>query len=178
MREKSAEEAGPVSSGDRRKSGSGGGRRGSNEVTSVKTPRGQRDSEASCCQAENIMPCVQNSFDGGQKDCVSFHEAKEKTHINSVIIGHVVQDAYKIDGTGTVPVETAVLNPQHGGHLAPASDTNEVQSLGMHHEALREALPGDSVGFSVEKVSIKDVCHGTILMVTVTMTYRWKQLTS
>ncbi|KAG5215606.1 hypothetical protein JEQ12_001182 [Ovis aries] len=88
------------------------------------------------------------------------------------------QDAYKIDGTGTVPVETAVLNPQHGGHLAPASDTNEVQSLGMHHEALREALPGDSVGFSVEKVSIKDVCHGTILMVTVTMTYRWKQLTS
>lgn len=75
-------------------------------------------------------------------------------------------------------METAVLNPQHSGHLAPASDTNEVQSLGMHHEALREALPGDSVGFSVEKVSIKDVCHGTILMATVTMTYRWKQLTS
>lgn len=78
------------------------------------------------------------------------------------------------------PLETAVLNPQHGWSLlAPASDTNEVQSLGMHHEALREALPGDSVvGFSVEKVSIKDVCYGTILMVTVTMTYRWKQLTS
>lgn len=60
-------------------------------------------------------------------------------------------------------METAVLSPQHGGHLAPARDTDEVQSLGMHHEASGEALPGDSRGFSVETVSIKDVCHGTIL---------------
>ena len=29
---------------------------------------------------------------------------------------------------------------------------------------MKEALPGESVGFSVEKVSIKDVCHGVILM--------------
>ena len=31
-------------------------------------------------------------------------------------------------------METAVLNPQHDGHLAPGSDTNEVQSHGIHHE--------------------------------------------
>lgn len=60
-------------------------------------------------------------------------------------------------------METAVLSPQHGGHLAPARDTDEVQSLGMHREASGEALPGDSRGFSVETVSIKAVCHGTIL---------------
>ena len=47
--------------------------------------------------------------------------------------------------------------------MAPARDTNEVQSLGTHREALGEALPGDLVGFSVETVSIKDVCHGAIL---------------
>ena len=32
----------------------------------------------------------------------------------------------------------------------------------MHHEALSEALPGDSVGFSVKNVSVKDVLHGNV----------------
>ncbi|MBZ3872227.1 Elongation factor 1-alpha 1 [Sciurus carolinensis] len=32
----------------------------------------------------------------------------------------------------------------------------------MYHEALSEALPGDHVGFDVNKVSVKDVRHGSV----------------
>ena len=32
----------------------------------------------------------------------------------------------------------------------------------MHHEALREALPGDNVGFNVKNVSVKDVRRGNV----------------
>lgn len=46
--------------------------------------------------------------------------------------------------------------------FAPVSVTTEVKSVGMHHGAVREALPGDSVGVHVRKVSVKDVCHGNV----------------
>ena len=32
----------------------------------------------------------------------------------------------------------------------------------MHHEALSEALPGDTVGFNVKNVSVKDVRRGNV----------------
>ncbi|KAK1338668.1 hypothetical protein QTO34_019323 [Cnephaeus nilssonii] len=36
--------------------------------------------------------------------------------------------------------------------------TTEVKAIEMHHEALLEALPGDSV----KNMSVKDVCHGNV----------------
>ena len=36
---------------------------------------------------------------------------------------------------------------------------------------MREALPGESVGFSVEKVTITDVCHGAILMLLLLLSH-------
>ena len=32
----------------------------------------------------------------------------------------------------------------------------------MHHETLTEALPGDSVGFNVKNVSVKDIRRGNV----------------
>ncbi|KAF3819721.1 hypothetical protein GH733_015230 [Mirounga leonina] len=76
-----------------------------------------------------------------------------------------LQDVYKIGGIGTVPVgrvETGVLKPGMVVTFAPVNVTAEVKSVEMHHEALSEALPGDSVGFSVKNVSVKDVRCGNV----------------
>nr|XP_037859693.1 elongation factor 1-alpha 1-like [Chlorocebus sabaeus] len=76
-----------------------------------------------------------------------------------------LQDVYKIGGIGTVPVgrvETGVLKPSMVVTFAPVNVTTEVKSVEMHHEVLNEALPGDSVGFNVKNVSVKDVCHGNV----------------
>ncbi|KAM5271730.1 LOW QUALITY PROTEIN: elongation factor 1-alpha 1-like [Ctenodactylus gundi] len=71
-----------------------------------------------------------------------------------------LQDVYKTGGIGTVPagrVQTGVLTPGMVITFAPVNVTTEVKSVEMCHEALSEALPGDSVGFDVKKVSVKDV---------------------
>ncbi|XP_043747407.1 elongation factor 1-alpha 1-like [Cervus elaphus] len=76
-----------------------------------------------------------------------------------------LQDVYKIAGIGTVPVgrvETGVLKPGMVVTFPPVNVTTEVKSVEMHHEALREALPGDSVGFNVKNVSVKDVRRGNV----------------
>ncbi|KAI4584170.1 hypothetical protein MJG53_007449 [Ovis ammon polii x Ovis aries] len=73
-----------------------------------------------------------------------------------------LQDVYKIGGIGTVPVgrvETGVLRLAMVVTYAPVSVTTEVKSVEMHHEALRETLPGDNVSFNVKNVSVKDVRH-------------------
>ncbi|KAB0398012.1 hypothetical protein E2I00_001017 [Balaenoptera physalus] len=69
---------------------------------------------------------------------------------------------YKIDGIDTVPVEPDVLKPSMVVTLAPVNVIIEAKSDEMHHEALSEALPGDYVGFNIEKVSVKDIHHGNV----------------
>jgi|TARA_B110000503_G_C7071316_1_gene380996 elongation factor 1-alpha len=32
----------------------------------------------------------------------------------------------------------------------------------MHHESLKEAIPGDNVGFNVKNVSVKDIRRGNV----------------
>lgn len=45
--------------------------------------------------------------------------------------------------------------------FALISVTAEVKSFEMHREILSEALPGNSVGFSVKDVPVRDVYHGS-----------------
>ena len=59
-------------------------------------------------------------------------------------------------------VETGVLKPGTVVTFAPVNVATEVKSVEMHHEALREALPGDNVGFNVKNVSVKDVRRGNV----------------
>lgn len=32
----------------------------------------------------------------------------------------------------------------------------------MHHEQLKEALPGDNIGFNVKNIGIKDIKRGSV----------------
>merc|ERR1712018_1126821 len=71
-----------------------------------------------------------------------------------------LQEVYKIGGIGTVPVgrvETCIIKPGMVVTFAPTQLTTEVKSVEMHHESLREAVPGDNVGFNIKNVSVKDI---------------------
>merc|ERR1712141_271865 len=76
-----------------------------------------------------------------------------------------LQDVYKIGGIGTVPVgrvETGVLKPGMVVTFAPPMLTTEVKSVEMHHEELKQAQPGDNVGFNIKNLSVKDIRRGNV----------------
>lgn len=76
-----------------------------------------------------------------------------------------LQDVYKISGIGTVPVgrvETGVISPGMVVTFAPSNVTTEVKSVEMHHQQLKEGVPGDNVGFNVKNVSVKEVRRGNV----------------
>merc|ERR1712051_912024 len=76
-----------------------------------------------------------------------------------------LQDVYKIQGIGTVPVgrvETGVLKPGMNVRFAPTGLTAECKSVEMHHEQMAEAKPGDNVGFNVKGLSIKQINRGNV----------------
>ncbi len=77
-----------------------------------------------------------------------------------------IQDVYTITGIGTVPVgrvETGVMKPESKVIIQPAGVTAEVKSIEMHHEQIKEAKPGDNVGFSLRGVDKKDIKRGDVL---------------
>jgi elongation factor 1-alpha len=76
-----------------------------------------------------------------------------------------LQDVYKIGGIGTVPVgrvETGILKPGMVVTFAPPMITTEVKSVEMHHESLKQAVPGDNVGFNIKNVSVKEIRRGNV----------------
>merc|ERR1719453_724054 len=76
-----------------------------------------------------------------------------------------LQDVYKIGGIGTVPVgrvETGIIKPGINCCFAPTGLTTEVKSVEMHHESLKEAVPGDNVGFNCKNVSVKEIKRGYV----------------
>jgi len=76
-----------------------------------------------------------------------------------------LQDVYKIGGIGTVPVgrvETGILKPGMIVTFAPPMITTEVKSVEMHHESLKQAVPGDNVGFNIKNVAVKEIRRGNV----------------
>jgi len=76
-----------------------------------------------------------------------------------------LQDVYKIQGIGTVPVgrvETGLLKPGDAIVFAPADKVTECKSVEMHHEQIPQAGPGDNVGFAVKGLSVKDIKRGNV----------------
>jgi elongation factor 1-alpha len=76
-----------------------------------------------------------------------------------------VQSVFKISGIGTVPsgrVETGILKV--GQNIAFPSFGKKlngiVKSIEMHHESMKEATPGDVVGFNVSGISAADISKG------------------
>ncbi|TFG02581.1 MAG: translation elongation factor EF-1 subunit alpha [Promethearchaeota archaeon] len=77
-----------------------------------------------------------------------------------------IQDAYKIKGTGVVPVgrvETGVLKKNDKILIMPTEFKGEIRSIEMHHEEIPQAIPGDNVGFSIRGITLKDVGRGDVL---------------
>ncbi|MDD3263624.1 MAG: translation elongation factor EF-1 subunit alpha [Candidatus Nanoarchaeia archaeon] len=81
-----------------------------------------------------------------------------------------LQDVYSIKGIGVVPVgkvETGILKVGQKIVAMPGREgtgkTGEVKSIEMHHEQLKEARPGDNVGFNVRGFEKKDVARGDVL---------------
>jgi len=64
-----------------------------------------------------------------------------------------IQDVYKIGGIGTVPVgrvESGILKPESKVWFAPPHISTALKSVEMHHEQVKEAMPGMNVGFNVD----------------------------
>ena len=77
-----------------------------------------------------------------------------------------IQDVYTITGVGTVPVgrvETGVLKVGENVVFMPVGAKGEVRTIETHHVEIREAGPGDNIGFSVKGVSRSDIHRGDVL---------------
>ena len=76
-----------------------------------------------------------------------------------------LQDVYKIEGIGTVPVgrvETGVTKPNMMVTFAPVNLPIEAESVETHHESRPEAAPDDNVDFNIKNMSIKDIERGHV----------------
>jgi elongation factor 1-alpha len=76
-----------------------------------------------------------------------------------------LQDVYKIDGIGTVPVgrvETGILKIGMNVTFSPVQLTTDVKSIEMHHEAMEQAMPGDNVGFNIKSIPAKAIKRGNV----------------
>ena len=76
-----------------------------------------------------------------------------------------VQDSYTISGIGTVPVGRVETGKMKAGDkiiFMPAKAVGEVKSIEMHHQEIKEALPGDNIGWNVRGVEKKDIRRGDV----------------
>ena len=76
-----------------------------------------------------------------------------------------IQDVYKIQGVGTVPVgrvETGIIKPNMNIIFGPVGTKTAVKTVEMHHESVTEAIPGDNVGFRVNNLKITDIKRGYV----------------
>ena len=76
-----------------------------------------------------------------------------------------LNDVYKIGGIGTVPVgrvETGQLKPGMTVIFTPSGLTSEIKTVEMHHESVPVANPGDSVGFNVKGITVKELKRGYV----------------
>lgn len=77
-----------------------------------------------------------------------------------------IQDVFSITGHGTVPVgrvETGVMKPGMMVVVSPSGAKGEVKKIEMHHQELKEAVPGDNVGFNLKGVDKKDIRRGDVV---------------
>jgi len=77
-----------------------------------------------------------------------------------------VQDVYNIKGVGLVPVgrvETGIAKPGDKIIVEPSGATGEIKTLEMHHEQLKQAIPGDNIGFNVRGLGKGDIARGDVI---------------
>jgi elongation factor 1-alpha len=81
-----------------------------------------------------------------------------------------IQDVYNITGIGVVPVgrvETGVMKVGDKVIVVPGREgkgvTGECKTIEMHHEQMKQAEPGDNIGFNVRGIGKKDIARGDVL---------------
>jgi elongation factor 1-alpha len=77
-----------------------------------------------------------------------------------------IQDVYKIGGIGTVPVgrvESGILRPESKVWFAPTHVGTALKSVEMHHEQVKEAMPGMNIGFNVKNLAVKELKRGYVM---------------
>ena len=81
-----------------------------------------------------------------------------------------IQDVYNITGIGVVPVgrvETGVMKLGDKVTFVPGREgkgvSGECKTIEMHHEQMKQAEPGDNIGFNVRGVGKKDIQRGDVL---------------
>jgi elongation factor 1-alpha len=81
-----------------------------------------------------------------------------------------IQDVYNITGIGVVPVgrvESGILKPGDKIIATPGREGKgviaECKTIEMHHEQIKEAIPGDNVGLSVRGFGKKDIARGDVI---------------
>ena len=126
---------------------------------------------ASALQGDNIAkksenmawykgPTVKEQFD-------NFSEPEKPTQLPLRL---PIQDVYNITGIGVVPVgrvETGTMKVGDKVIVVPGREgkgiTGEVKTIEMHHEQIKEAIPGDNIGFNVRGIGKKDIARGDVL---------------
>jgi len=77
-----------------------------------------------------------------------------------------VQDVFTITGHGTVPVgrvEAGKVKPGQTVVVMPSGAKGEVKKVEMHHQEVKEAFPGDNIGFNMKGIDKKDIKRGDVI---------------
>jgi len=77
-----------------------------------------------------------------------------------------VQDVYTIKGVGLVPVgrvETGTMKPGDKLVVEPSGASGELKTIQMHHEDLKQAVPGDNIGFVIRGLGKGDIARGDVV---------------
>ena len=100
----------------------------------------------------------------------TINELKEPEKPTELPLRLPIQDVYNITGIGVVPVgrvETGVLKVGQKVIAIPGREgkgvPGEVKSIEMHHEQLKEAVPGDNCGFNIRGFGKTDIARGDVI---------------
>merc|ERR1739847_65185 len=96
------------------------------------------------------------------------YSEKRFTEIQTEVANYVKKVGFNPKTVAFVPI-----SGWHGDNMIEPStnmswykgwnkEATEGKSVGMHHESLQEAVPGDNVGFNVKNVSVKDIRRGNV----------------
>ena len=76
-----------------------------------------------------------------------------------------LQDVYKIEGIGTVPVgrvESGMIKPGMNICFGPKNLVAECRTVEIHHQQVQEAVPGENIGFNIRGLGVKDIRRGDV----------------
>lgn len=100
----------------------------------------------------------------------AFDNLKEPEKPTELPLRMPIQDVYNITGIGVVPVgriETGIMKVGDKVVAVPGREgkgvPGEVKSIEMHHEQMKQAIPGDNVGLNVRGFGKKDLARGDVI---------------